>query len=123
MLIMWLGIATTALQDFEGQIPAIFALTSFIWLLFGGYILFKIHYNHKKDIEQGTYYTIEGKVSSLYFNVIVLEGKKFQLAYNLRRNIQKGDNVRLYLTVASKTIFKVEKLVQALPDVSLKESD
>lgn len=117
MLIAWLGIATTALQDFEGQIPAIFALSSFIWILLLGYVLFNKERQYQKDIQKGTYFTIEGQVSNLYFNVLVLEGKKFQVTYNLRRNIQKGDNVRLYLTTATQTIFKIEKLTQTLPDV------
>ena len=117
MLIAWLGIATTALQDFRGQIPAIFALTSFIWLLLLAYVLFNIQRKHQKDIQKGTYYTIEGNVSGLYFNVLLLEDKRFQIAYNLRRTTQKGDRVRLYFTTSSQTIFKIEKLVQTLPDV------
>lgn len=117
MLIVWLGIATTALQDFSGQIPAIFALASFILLLFSGYVLLKIQKNYQKDIEKGTYYTLEGKISALYFSFLVLEGKRFQIAYNLRRNLRKGDKIRLYLATASNTIFKIEKLTAAFPDV------
>lgn len=117
MLIVWLGIAITAFQDFKGQIPSMFALTSFIWLLLAGYFLFKIQDRYKKDIQKGTYYTLEGKVKNLYFNVLVLEGKKFQVAYNVRRTIRKNDHVRLYLTTASHTIFKIEKLHPTPPDV------
>jgi hypothetical protein len=117
MLIVWLGMATTAMQDFEGQIPAIFALSSFIWLIFVTYTLWKIQKRHQKDIEKGTYYTIDGKVSALYFNVLTLDGKKIRISYNLRRGISVGDRVRLYLTTASKTIFKIEKILQTPPDV------
>jgi len=109
--------ATTAMQDFEGQIPAIFALSSFIWLIFVIYTFWKIQKRYQKDIEKGTYYTIEGKVSALYFNILTLDGKKIRISYNLRRGISVGDRVRLYLTTASKTIFKIEKIFQTPPDV------
>lgn len=117
MLIVWLGMATTAMQDFEGQIPAIFALSSFICLLILAYIFFRIKKIHQKDIEKGTYYTIEGEVSALYFNVLTLDEKRFRISYNLRKSIGVGDRVRLYLTTASQTIFKIEKIIPHLPDV------
>jgi membrane protein implicated in regulation of membrane protease activity len=117
VIIFLSGIGTIALESYHGDIPKAAITSVIIAVLVALVLVWRLKQKMKKDLEKGTFHTMEGIVESSTRSSIKVGKDYHGFASSIQNPVKKGDKVRLYMTDATKMIFKVEKIIEILPDV------
>lgn len=119
-IIVILALALLSFQDLHGDILKTFVIVGTLFAI--SYLLWmqRIMRRIAKDLKAENYIILEGNLDEIYQMMMKVAKKRYFFSYALQssvKSLRKNEQVHVYITEGSKTVFRIESFLPLSPDI------